>query len=114
MSHNDYIVNPLDIANVILDKFEETPDALIYHISTQRSQQTCPCCGSSRSTIHDYRKQKIKDVSIHRKNVSIILNKRRYACKDCGKKYYEHFDFICRYKRYTKRLNNNDYPDKSH
>ena len=108
-----YHIHSLKIANVFLNNFEETPDALIYHISTLKSKQTCPCCGSSHSVVHDYRKQKIKDVSIHRKTVIIILNKRRYACKNCGKKYYEHFDFICRYKRTTKRLNINVYLDLS-
>ena len=113
MSCNDYIINSLKIANVFLNNFEETPDTLIYHISTLKSKQTCHCCGSSHSVVHDYRKQKIKDVSIHRKTVIIILNKRRYACKDCGKKYYEHFDFVCRYKRTTRRLNINVYLDLS-
>lgn len=105
MSYNDYIINSLGNANIILNNFEETPNSLIYHISTKKSKQTCPCCGSSHSVVHDYRKQKIKDESVYRKLVIIILNKRRYACKNCGKKYYEQLDFICRYKRTTRRLN---------
>ena len=41
----------------------------------------------------------------------IVLNKRRYVCKHCGKKFYENFDFLCKYKRTTKRLNMNIFYD---
>lgn len=111
MSNIDYIINSLKIANIIVDNFQETSDSLIYHISTKKSFHTCPCCGASTSIVHDYRKQKIKDISIHHKKVIIVLNKRRYACKHCGKKFYENFDFLCKYKRTTKRLNMNIFWD---
>lgn len=34
MSNINYIINSLGITNAVLDNFEETPDTLIYHIST--------------------------------------------------------------------------------
>ena len=67
MSNTDYIINSLKIANVIIDNFQETNDSLVYHISTKKSPHCCPCCGASTSFVHDYRKQKIRDASIHHK-----------------------------------------------
>jgi transposase len=37
------------------------------------------------------------------KNTLLILRKRRYICP-CGKKFYENYDFLPRYKRITNRL----------
>jgi len=55
------------------------------------------------SRVHDYRNQTIKDLPIMGKHTVLILRKRRYVCS-CGKKFYEHYDFLPHYKRMTNRL----------
>ena len=62
-------------------------------------KQVCPCCRKSVKNIHDYRKQKINDLAVAGTGTVIILNKRRYVCKNCGKKFYEKYDFVGRYQR---------------
>jgi len=64
----------------------------------------CPNCGSTTSKVHDYRTQKIKDVPIQNKKTFIILKKRRYVCKNCGKRFFENLDFLPKYHRITNRL----------
>ena len=104
MSNNDYIINSLNIPNVSIDKIETSDVSISYFISTKPSTQSCPCCSTPTSYIHDYRTQKIKDLPIHLSNVTIVLRKRRYVCPKCGKKFYEHLDFINKYKRVTNRV----------
>ena len=70
----------------------------------ERKSHNCICCGTATDTIHDYRLQKIKDISSFGKSVVILLRKRRYRCPHCGKRFYENNSFLLRYHRMTKRL----------
>lgn len=65
---------------------------------------TCPCCNHFTNSLHDYRVQKIKDIPAFVHNSLILLRKRRYVCKSCGKCFYEKIDFLPRYYRMTIRL----------
>lgn len=100
---SNYINKLLGLKDVIVKKVVHKPNSVEIHISTKPSAQVCPCCGSSTSRIHDYRSQKIKDLPFQLKNCFLILNKRRYVCS-CGKKFYEHYDFLSKYQHQTKRL----------
>jgi hypothetical protein len=46
---------------------------------------TCPCCKQPTSYIHDYRMQKIKDLSLGSNFSYLLLRKRRYVYSDAGK-----------------------------
>lgn len=93
----------LDLEGVFVKKVVQADSFTQIHIETKPSAQTCPCCGSSTTKIHDYRLQSIADIPIHGKQVSLLLKKRRYACS-CGKKIPEKYDFLPRYHRRTRRL----------
>ena len=56
--------------------------------------------------VHDYRQQKVKEVSILGKETTLILRKRRYVCKSCCKRFPEKNDLLSRYARMTARLTN--------
>ncbi len=70
----------------------------------ERKKHKCNCCGSITDKIHDYRKQKINDISAFGKAVTIILRKRRYRCHNCNKRFFEENTFLPRYYRRTNRL----------
>lgn len=74
------------------------------HIETKATIHNCPDCGHGTSRIHDYRKQKIKDLPYHFQDTFLILRKRRYLCTSCGKKFYESYSFLPKYHRMTTRL----------
>lgn len=74
------------------------------HIDLVKKECTCPVCKSKTSKVHDYRVQKIKDVPSFSKQIVLILRKRRYVCKNCGKKFYEKLDFLQRYSRMSIRV----------
>ena len=45
----------------------------------ERAGLRCPSCANTVLHIHDYRMQKIKDLSFHGKPCYLILRKRRYV-----------------------------------
>ena len=69
-----------------------------------RKPHICPCCHHTTNTIHDYRIQKIKNIPGLGFQTVLLLRKRRYICKECGKRFYESIDFLPRYHRMTTRL----------
>ena len=52
-------------------------------IEQPRKQCVCPACGKVTDKVHDYRTQRIKELSAFEKPVVLVLRKRRYACS-CG------------------------------
>ena len=104
MLYNNYTENLLELKDVILTNVENFTDKRHLHIHKKQTEQTCPCCSSKTSRIHDYRTQKVKDLPIGGKHTYLIIRKRRYFCPACQKKFYEHFDFLPKYQRTTNKL----------
>lgn len=76
----------------------ENENSICFYVETKASVQTCPRCGGETSLIHSYRKQKVKVLMLHGKEVFINLRKRRYICS-CGKTFFEKYDFLPKYRR---------------
>ena len=86
LSEDNFITKLLGLKDVLITNITETATSLYIDIETKPKPQICPCCKHSTSYIHDYRQQRIKDLSIRDKFVYLLLKKRRYVCKQCGKK----------------------------
>jgi len=99
----NYSEKILGLQDVIIKKVESDEENLRIFVELKRRIVKCPRCGAETSTIHDYRTQKIKDISAFGKNVTIILRKRRYSCF-CGKHFAEPNYFLPTYYRMTNRL----------
>ena len=104
MLYTDNTTKLLDLQEFEVEKIEETEKEKRIFGKLHRHEQYCPCCGAATGTIHDYRLQKIKDLTILGKRCVIMLKKRRYRCNECGKRFYERNEFVGRYQRMTKRL----------
>lgn len=94
----------LNLSGVLIKDIIHTENQTIFEIEMQRKPHTCPCCGHSTQHIHDYRKQKIKDIPAFGSHTILLLRKRRHVCQSCGKRFYETIDFLPRYHRMTSRL----------
>ena len=105
MLYEDYTAKLLGLEDVIIKKVWEDESAHHIELELPRRKHNCPCCGAETDRIHDYRKQKIKDISAFGKDVYLYLRKRRYACDSCGKRFYEKNSFLPRYHRMTSRKN---------
>jgi transposase len=94
----------LKLSGVLIKDIYDDNGTTIIEIETERKPLSCPCCNHVTDAIHDYRLQPIKDIPAFGNHTILLLRKRRYVCKDCGKRFYENLDFLPRYYRHTKRL----------
>ena len=90
----------LGIANVFVDKIENNSSLIQIHLSTPPKPQVCPYCVQTTKYVHDYRTQKIRDIPFQGKETFLLLHKRRYICKACGKRFFEKYDFLPRYRHF--------------
>ena len=101
---NNFITSLLDLKGIKVTKFRNRKNRIRIHIELPVREHTCPCCHSKTSRVHDYRFQLIKDIPIYYKDTFIYYRKRRYVCKNCGKKFYEKNNFLPKRARKTNRL----------
>ncbi|WZL74527.1 transposase family protein [Clostridiaceae bacterium 35-E11] len=101
--HNNHINFLLNLKGIFVKKVINNSSHIEIHIETKVRPHKCPVCGLVTTKIHHYRSQRIKDLPIQFKNTYLFFRKRRYVCS-CGKKFYEHLDFLPRYHRMTNRL----------
>lgn len=104
MSSVNYINKLIKLKGFLVEKINNKNDKIEIHGKMNLKEQTCPCCGHKTIKVHDYRKQKIKDLKAFDKNVLIIINKRRYVCTHCNKRFIKKIPFLAKYQRKTKRL----------
>lgn len=102
MLKNNYNEKILGFQGVKIKNIENSENKLHIELELERKIHNCPVCGEATSKIHDYRKQKVKDIPAFGKKVLLVIRKRRYVCK-CGKRFFEKNDFLARYQRMTKR-----------
>jgi len=101
---NNNITNFLGIKDIQIISFNEFENSLVFEIQTSPKNQSCPCCGSLISAVHDYRTQRIKDLPYRGKTVILLLKKRRYRCRQCSKRFIEKYGFLPRYHHMTQRV----------
>ena len=101
---NNFIRNLLDLKGIIVKKVRYKKNFVKIHIELPVKEHTCPCCNSKTTKIHDYRFQLIKDLPIRFKTTYLYYRKRRYVCKNCGKKFYENAHFLPKRARKTTRV----------
>jgi transposase len=94
----------IGLEDVIVTKVERKDNQLDINLIMPRRIHSCPRCNSNTDKIHDYRIQKIKDISSFGSHTILHLRKRRYVCPFCNKRFYEQIPFLPRYHRITSRL----------
>jgi len=94
----------IGLEDVIVTKVEREDNQLNINLIMPRKIHRYPCCNNSTDKIHDYRIQKIKDISSFGSRTILYLRKRRYVCPSCKKRFYEKIPFLPRYHRITSRL----------
>ena len=104
MLYTHFTQEVLGLQGVIITKIESNEKELTIYAELEKKKHNCISCGTATDTIHDYRKQIIKDIPAFGKLVSIVLRKRRYRCPRCGKRFLESNSFLPKYHRMTNRL----------
>lgn len=101
---NNCIKNLLNFKEVVIKNIKNLKDSVEVYAELLISEQTCPCCNTKTSKIHDHYVQPIKDIPIHLKPTTIFLRKTRYECPSCGKSFYPSNEVVARYNRKSTRF----------
>ena len=104
MLYTDFTEKLLGLQDLTITNVEENEKEIHIYAELKRKAHNCICCGTATDTVHDYRKQVIKDIPAFGKTVTIVLRKRRYRCPHCGKRFFEKNSFLPKYHRMTNRL----------
>lgn len=100
----NYTEELIGLKDLYVKSVERIGQKLYIYAGMYQRIHKCPHCGERTSKVHDYRTQKIKDVSAFGEMIVICLKKRRHVCPVCGKKFYEEISFLPKYHRMTNRL----------
>lgn len=105
MNEGEFIIKLLGLDGLEVINFEQLPETDTMRIKAQmkRRPHICPNCGQETNKIHDYRSQIVKVDPINNNNVEIELNKRRYSCPSCNKRFFEEIPWLKRYQRHTSK-----------
>ena len=104
MPYNYSTEKLLGLQDLIINNLIQDGNTIKIFAKLKVKEQHCPCCGTITKTIHDYRKQIIKDIPSSGKSVEIHFKKRRYRCPHCNKRFAEENSFLPRYYRVTNLL----------
>lgn len=97
--HKNNIIKLLGIQENLVKKVERNEKSINIWLESRKKLHICPNCHSKTNHIHDYRIQKIQHINIGSTTSYLFLKKRRYACSNCGKRFYENYDFVQKYFR---------------
>ena len=98
----------LGIQGVEIKNFHNFGHLINFDVETKKKFHIFPCCKSKTDKIHDYRSQKIMhSIAYDGRPIYITLRKRRYVCKNCGKRFYENYNFLEKYYRVTNNVYEN-------
>ena len=104
MLYIDFTAKLLEMEDVIVDSIVHDAKTIEIHLHQRVKKSACPSFQSNETVVHDYRCQRIRDIPMINKQSIIVLRKRRYKCKHCGKQFLEPVAFLPRYHRMTNRL----------
>ena len=104
MLNNDFIANLLEIEDLILIDSKVFSGVREIEFKLKQKPCQCPACSSITSKVHDYRTQFVKDAPMLGLRTRWKLHKRRYVCKNCGKRFYEHVPMLPKFQRTTTRI----------
>jgi len=104
MPYKNYTEELLGLKDIIITNVKQNEKCCNIYIEMPRKVHTCPSCGCGTDQIHDYRNQRIKDISAYGRYTILHLRKRRYTCPVCNKHFYESIPFLPKYHRLTNRL----------
>jgi transposase len=79
-----------------------------YHITAETvvRPSRCPHCQALKPRLagHGYKQQIFQDTPIQGKRVSILVHRRRYLCRECGRTFLERLADMDDRRNVTKRL----------
>jgi transposase len=93
----------LDLAGVRVSGYEKGPDDLCVSVEFAKESAVCPSCGIRSSHRHSQKPIAVRDLPCFGRRVVLLLPRRRFKCRPCGKPFTESVAFVEFGTSFTKR-----------
>ena len=96
------------LSDIRIEDVNNEEDSILLYARSTRTDAVCPYCGNKSHQVHSRYIRKIHDLSILGKEVLLLLESRKFFCKniECNKKTFaeQPGNEVFRYRRRTRRL----------
>ena len=75
----------IEVLGVIVD----APGELVVRVASTVRRPWCPDCGTPSGKVHDRRDNKVRDLEVSGRPVTLIWERRRLVCEPCGSRFSE-------------------------
>ena len=73
------------VTGVVVD----APERLAVRVCSTVRRPRCPDCGAPSGRVHDRRDNKVRDLEVSGRPVTLIWERRRLVCEPCGRRFCE-------------------------
>lgn len=102
---NNRILSIFGLQGLKVVRISEYYRKVFIYVTQTRKTANCPSCNKRSKTLHDLRKPStIRHLKVGAKQTFLILRKRRFKCKSCGKTFTERLKCQDKYQRRTKAV----------
>lgn len=102
MSHRE-LTDLLEIPAVEVTGYQKVPEGLDLFVELEKHSATCPGCGVRSSHQHSRKTLRVRDLPCFGQPVHLVLPRRRFKCRHCGKPFTEHLSFVDFGTSFTQR-----------
>jgi len=93
----------LDLSYVQVTGYVKRANRIDVFLEHTKKTAKCPDCGVRSSHKHSEKAIEVRDLSCFGRDAYLVLPRRRFKCRTCGKPFTEHLSFIEFGTRFTKR-----------
>lgn len=93
----------LDLSHVQVTGYDKGPTRIEVFLEHEKKTAMCPDCGVRSSRKHSEKAIQVRDLSCFGRDVYLVLPRRRFKCRTCGKPFTEHLSFVEFGTRFTQR-----------
>lgn len=73
----------------VLGVVADLPERLVVRVASTVGRPKCPHCGAPSGRTHDRRDNKVRDLEVSGRPVTLVWERRRKVCEPCGRRFCE-------------------------
>lgn len=93
----------LDIGALRVTGYEKGPEVLQFSVEFEKDSAACPKCGVRSTRRHSQKATPVRDLPWCGRRVMLLVPRRRFKCRTCGKPFTESVPFVEFGTSFTKR-----------
>lgn len=109
MLKNDYVTKLINLKGVKFRDIDIQEDAVRVLVAPMHDAQLCPKCCQPTSTLVDIKPKIYRDLDLAERNCYIVIDLRRFECRNCFCTFTETLSFAAPHRHYTSRFEDQVY-----